>query len=222
MGVFKDAADEIASSRKIDKYWTPLSDEYQMEKRLNAASGKSLTGDFSNGSMFNAVAQKKDLYIRRFVDGSWERASIKFGKNINKTGSLSEVRTLDGKYYISDVISWLQSCAVDNEKEQVLDKLNLTSKTSKYAKLLAQLGFVEEVAYFTAQPIVVEYFNLLRSKTSSLSGYNANAQEETIEELEKKYAVPDNEKYSKEYSRGLGLDWTAYRDWETCNLFNKS
>ena len=47
---------------------------------------------------------------------------------------------------------------VDNEKEQILDKLFMNSATSKYTKLLASLGYEEEVAYFTKQPIVVDYF----------------------------------------------------------------
>jgi len=109
--------------------------------------------------------------------------------------------------YRSAVMNGLLSAAVDNEKEQILDKLFLNGNTSKYAKLLAFLGFEEEVAYFTRQPIIVDYFNEVARLTSTLAGYNPNAKEKALEFVKNKYKTKEfsTKEYEDNYEKGKGL-----------------
>lgn len=109
--------------------------------------------------------------------------------------------------YRSAVMNGLLSAAVDNEKEQILDKLFLNGNTSKYAKLLAFLGFEEEVAYFTRQPIIVDYFNEIAKLTSTLAGYNPNAKEKALEFVKNKYKTKEfsTKEYEDNYEKGKGL-----------------
>lgn len=175
------------------------------------------TGDFSNLAMFNAASQGKNLYLRK-SDGS--RVFIRFG-DIVSNGDLSDPHTIKtqkkinensgldvyNKVFKSQVIAGLQSAAVDNEKEQILDKLNLSKNTFRYAKLLAQLGFENEVAYFMRQPIIVDYFNELKRLRSSLGAYTPNAEELAENFVMKKYKTSSfNDKlYDENFAKGKGL-----------------
>jgi len=244
---FKEIADEIDAAKEINKNFTPLSDSYQRDKRLNAAMGKALVGDFANLMMFNAVAQGKDLH---FVNKDGNNIHFRFGSNVSN-GDLSGIFTLktlnklifkvaatekldakevrkDINTYLpkiqqyldlkditfkSQVISGLASAAVDNEKEQILDKLFLNSDTSKYVKLLAQLGFGEEVAYFVKQPIIVDYFNELKRLKSSLGDFTPNADTQALFFAISKYGDENfsKEKFEKLFDKGHGLSIEAMK-----------
>lgn len=92
----------------------------------------------------------------------------------------------------SSIIRALQSSAVDNEKAQILDKLNINNETFDTIRALAILGFEEEdIIGLLTQEIIWEYIDLLKASQSSLSGYNPNASEDIINSLKNKY---DNEK----------------------------
>lgn len=215
---FKDIADEIAATQPYNPDFTALSDAYQRTKRLNASMGKTLVGDFSNLSMFNAAAQGKNLYLRK---SNGEKVFIRFDETVSN-GDLSNQYTIATqklleknpdldvvqKVFKSQVIAGLQSSAVDNEKEQILDKLNLNSQTARYAKLLAQLGFENEVAYFMRQPIIVDYFNELKRLRSSLGAYTPNAEELAENFVMKKYKTSSfNDKlYDENFAKGKGLN----------------
>lgn len=94
----------------------------------------------------------------------------------------------DSLKFKSTIIRALQSSAVDNEKEQILDKLNINSKTFDTIRGLAILGFEEkDIVGLITQEIVWEYLDKLASAQSSLQGFTANAEQTIIEELQKKY-----------------------------------
>ncbi len=116
--------------------------------------------------------------------------------------------------YRSAVMNGLSSSALDNEKEQILDKLFLNGNTSKYAKLLAFLGFEEEVAYFTRQPIIVDYFNEIARLTSTLAGYNPNAKEKALEFVKNKYKTKEfsTKEYEDNYEKGKGLSLSNLKE----------
>jgi len=204
---FEEIAKEIQNKKTKDEYFTALSDKYQMTKRFNALAGKSGTGITSNASMFNSAIQDKGMYLfYNTPEGIKQRFRVRFGNKVSD-GDLSGNKTLSGKYYKSEIISGLQSVSVDNEKLQVLDKLNLNSQTFRYANLLAQLGFEEEVGYFMAQPIIKDYFNLLKSKRSSIKEFNPNIENEVYSEILSKYRPTnyDSNLYDEKYSKGKGL-----------------
>lgn len=118
------------------------------------------TGIFSLDSMFNALAQTVNTLEFNSTDnkGNEILKPIAFG-NVVSDFKLNRINTLDNKYTISKVISGYQSASVDNEKLQVLDKLNINSETFEVIKLLNQLGFGEEVLWFISQDIIFDYVN---------------------------------------------------------------
>lgn len=208
---FEDIAKRIEKSNKNNSTFSPLSDKYQQTKRLNAATGKALVGMFTNLSMFNAVAQSKSLY---FVDGYDENHNeipfnIRFGDKISN-GKIAEESIIgNNNTYISDVISGGQSCAVDNEKLQVCDKLGWSSDSFKYIAILQSLGFGSESALFTAQPIIKEYFERIKSERSSIKPFVADLNTKVLEELKddvkSKIKNFNKNTYSDKYSDGKKL-----------------
>jgi hypothetical protein len=165
------------------KMFTGLSDKYQRDKFKNATAGKSGVGVFSLDSMFNAVAQGKEMiHMIRDDENKLVELEVVFGKKKSK-GDISGEYALDGKTYKSDVIAGYQSAAVDNEKEQILDKLNINTHTFKAIKVLNQLGFGEEVPYFISQDIIIDYVNELDKLGSSLTGYVPNKEDLAMENV---------------------------------------
>ena len=94
--------------------------------------------------------------------------------------------------YKSDIIRTLQSSALDNEKEQILDKLNINNQTFDAIRALALLGFEEtDIAGLLSQEIIWEYVDALKDADSSLTPYNPNAEEDIVDTLISKYD-PEN------------------------------
>jgi hypothetical protein len=92
----------------------------------------------------------------------------------------------------SSIIRALQSTAVDNEKEQILDKLNINADTFGVIRAMTLLGFEEaDIAGLITQDIIWEYLAKVKANRSTTSKYNANFQAELMEELTKKYD-PEN------------------------------
>lgn len=148
-----------------------LSPQYQMTKFLNGTSGKMGVGVFSSLSMLNAISQGKGLKYVNVDENGHDSFSVVFG-NIKSNGKLGELKTIDGKTYISKVIEAFQSASVDNEKEQILYKLNINKQTVSVINALAMLGFDEEViSYFINQPIIEEYVRRAAERDSSLNKF---------------------------------------------------
>jgi exodeoxyribonuclease-5 len=94
--------------------------------------------------------------------------------------------------YKSDIIRTLQSSALDNEKEQILDKLNINDQTFDTIRALALLGFEEkDIAGLLTQEIIWEYVAGLQDANSSLTAYNPDAEEDLVDSLISKYDPQD-------------------------------
>ena len=194
---------ELRAERETgDKMFTGLSDKYQRDKFKNATAGKAGVGVFSLDSMFNAIAQGKDMiHMVRDDENKLVPMEVVFGK-MKSDGKLSGEYALDGVTYKSDIIAGYQSAAVDNEKEQILDKLNINNHTFKVIKVLNQLGFGEEVPLFLSQDIIIDYVKELDRLGSSLSGYVPDKEQvafDTVIAMDK-YNVegPVNAEYANE------------------------
>lgn len=88
----------------------------------------------------------------------------------------------------STIIRALQSTAVDNEKAQILDKLNINDETFDVIRALTLLGFEEkEIVGLITQEIIWEYVDKLRDARSSLTSYNPNAEKDIFTALAAKY-----------------------------------
>jgi exodeoxyribonuclease-5 len=90
--------------------------------------------------------------------------------------------------YKSTIIRALQSTAVDNEKAQILDKLNINDETFDAIRALTLLGFEEkEIVGLITQEIIWEFVDKLRDARSSLTAYDADAETKIFDELALKY-----------------------------------
>ena len=88
----------------------------------------------------------------------------------------------------STIIRALQSTAVDNEKAQILDKLNINDETFDTIRALTSLGFEEkEIVGLITQEIIWEYVDKVKRSRSSLATFDSNAEEKIVEELRAKY-----------------------------------
>jgi hypothetical protein len=117
--------------------------------------------------------------------------------------------------YKSTIIRALQSTAVDNEKAQILDKLNINDETFDAIRAMALLGFEEsEIVGLITQDIIWEFIDKLKDARSSLTSYNANASADIFQELiakydpSKSYAALDADRIDS-YSAKSGVELIA-------------
>lgn len=158
-------------------------DKSQREIFKSNSGGKAGTGISSLSSVHHALAQKAGLYLKE--------GKILFDNNT--ADRLDRVRTLDNKKLISDVISYVQSAAVDNAKEQVLGKTNINNTTFGVAMLLARAGYNEQtIAYFLSQESIKDYVNTMGNIMDSTNlEYDSQKIQKAINELGKKYSGRD-------------------------------
>lgn len=159
-----------------------FSADYQRTKYVNATAGKSGVATFSSAAMFLATSQNKEL---NYVEKEKGKNIFKFamGKLVT-TGSLSNPYTLVGKRLKSKVMEAFQSAAVDNEKEQILDKLNINSHTFACINAMVALGFEEDsIVAIISQDVVFEYVKRLVDASSSLADFDPKLRERLYDDI---------------------------------------
>jgi exodeoxyribonuclease-5 len=192
--------DSYRSKRLESKFKaTKLNDTYQKEKYLKARAGKSGTGVKSLDSVFTAISQGKDLYLRT-VSGGFNpietKINLVFGDESGKAIELNNISEKDGinnKPKINTVSAY-QSAAVDNEKEQILEKINSNNYTFDAERALAAVGFDESfIAPLTSQDAIFDYANeMARSQDSVNDEFISNPEQTIITKLINKYATEGN------------------------------
>lgn len=199
-GKLKDIANRFESIRAEQRgSFSGLSPIYQRQKFLQGRAGKSGVGVFSMDSVFNALVQGKGIHLleKVLVQGKVVEtlAVIKFG-NLT-SNNLSDVNTIGGKYK-SDIISYYQSAAVDNENEQLLDKLNINSFTFDTIRVLNQMGFEEEVVLnFINQPIILEYVKQMSKVGDNIVDLKRSDVDELIE---KSFPISEKDGDTSQYA----------------------
>ena len=192
--------DEMISDSQ-DKKFTFLSSEYQKSKVALGASGKVGTGayslDVTSHSLFEQAKAKGNglsLQIDEGVD-----FSMTFD-GFSSNGKLGEEKTLDESRTISEVLAELQNIAVDNEKEQVMGRVNLNSFTLDVSKVMAMLGFDKGIDgdsiqfLFLSQPIIKDYVKEMANINGITSGFIKDKQGEVIKKLLTKYGITEDQK----------------------------
>lgn len=184
---------------------------FSLDSTFNAtAQGKELT-------LQNLSAESRELLFGTVQDPRTPTAAeilaanepiATFGKVVSK-GDLSNKYTLrsqeiinrakaekreltdkekESLKYKSTIIRALQSTAVDNEKAQILDKLNINDETFDAIRAMALLGFEEaEIVGLITQDIIWEFIDKLKDARSSLTSFNPNASADIFQELIAKY-----------------------------------
>ena len=174
-----------------------ISESYQTSKFYDGTAGKDGIGVFSSDSIFNALAQGKDLIVTELVmpehsDKPWLMPiRVEFGNKYNvSTGNLSQIKSLkkENPKFKTEVIAAAQNLSVDNANEQGMYKVNMNTYTFSAYSILNFLGFEEDIsAPFMSQPIIVDYVNRMRESNSILKPYNPGLEQEVIADLETKY-----------------------------------
>lgn len=185
---------------------------FSLDSSFNAVvQGKELVIDNLNKEVKQSLLKEDDLTYSQILANNEE--IVKFG-DIASFGDLSNKYTLLSQQIIdtakaegrsltdkekaelktkSTIIRTLQSAAVDNEKAQLLDKLNINDETFDAVRAMALLGFEEkEIAGLLTQEIIWEYIEELSNSRSSLTAFVKDADEEIFINLKKKYDTNDS------------------------------
>lgn len=133
-----------------------ISPVYQVQAYVKASVAKDAVGAYSLSSTFNSMIQKsKGGFEIKFIEAAYGRDSAfsdysLFTVSGNETVStkLNESKTIRGNRTKADVISAIQSAAVDNENQNILEKINVTTKTMPVVSAMAHLGFHEDDIFY--------------------------------------------------------------------------
>ena len=204
-GVTDIQAKGLAS--KVSNNFTILSDQYQKEKMGLGSAGKMAIGVYSNYVTLHALIQqtRKQITLIDSIDPETKKPiakEINIGGIISK-GVLGLVKTLDGSRSIAEAFAEKQNTATDNEKEQILGRVNVNSSTIGVDSLLSLLGYDKttytddngetqnlSVSYgLLSQPIIKEFVDLLQKSKGVTAEYNPNAEEQIAIMLYEKYAT---------------------------------
>jgi hypothetical protein len=194
--VLKSLANQLKSDREAKDNFnlTPLSSSYQSSKYINARGGKAGTGVFSTSNTLNTLLQGKDItyLVPKLVVTSKGPSmkmlpfNLKFEEYSNN--NLSNNKTVDGGLK-SLVHSAFQNASVDNEKESILENINVNSETFNAVVGLIQSGFTEEdIVVILNQPIILDYVDaMIRNNNSMLDKKVSNREKVAYDEVSNKY-----------------------------------
>lgn len=187
-----ELAEEFNNLRASKGKVSYFDEDYQAYKYLNAVSGKDAVGSFALDSNLNAIAQtvKDNIRFIRHTKGGmvFEKLSL-FDDDNGKAivgNYINNEKLINGVGFKSDVIKAFLSMAVDNEKLQVLGKLNINNSTLDFVRAAAFSGFnVEQIVTFLNHPSIIAYINDLRNNRNEyLLSINTELAGITSEHLE--------------------------------------
>jgi hypothetical protein len=211
----KDLAEKVVELRKgksKEGTFSPYSDKHQRQKFAAAMAGRvGGVGVFSLDSVFNAVVQHayvqggKLEYQNRILVPAGDKmklikvpAIIPYGNRKIPAQFFGE-KTFKGNKFKSDVIASFQSAAVDNENEQILNKINVNPETFSIIRAMAQMGFDEEqIISFISQDVIIELAENLIAERQSTKEFNPRMEEEVMIRLIEKY-LPKNNSIAADY-----------------------
>lgn len=216
-GVDKLTATQATKSSQNN--FTILSDEYQKQKMGLGSAGKLAIGIYSNYVTFHALTQQtsKELRLTEAGENGPVPKNITIG-DITSDGIIGKEMTLDGSRSIAEAFAERQNTATDNEKEQVLGRVNINKTTIGVDSLLSLLGFDKttftdkngekqdlSLSYaFLSQPIIKQYVEALNNSKGITAEFQENAEQKIITNLVESYSNGD-----LHYSNGILLDSTT-------------
>lgn len=170
---------------------------------MAGASGKIGTGAYSLDVVFHSLAQQANLNnkpIELITQEETEEGTIKiinkewvFG-DIKSSGLLGNIKTIDGSRTISELMTERQNIAVDNEKLQVMGRVNLNELTMDVDKVFNLLGFDKgedghSISFmFLNQPIIKDYVLAMRNANANMaSEFSIDKESDVVEKLIKEY-----------------------------------
>jgi len=186
---YADLIDTLSSSVRQEPI---ISDIYQTNKFYDGTEGKDGISMFSADSIFNALAQDKELQIQTTnYLGEKVPIQIEFGNKYDMSnGILGRLLSLkkDSPRKITEIIAAAQNLSVDNANEQGMYKVNMNKYTFNVYSILNFLGFEEDVSTtFISQPIIKDFVKLVRESESITGKYNPDRIDDIIDILKKTY-----------------------------------
>lgn len=156
----KKLSRNIASKKGFDNIqyniMTQSADSYFYEQNTAA---KKLIGIMANGTTSHAFLALQNIHVKFNMPFSYK------GREITEL-KLDPERNFEGKP-VSKVLGSTVGAAADAAKEPVFKNLNITPATAGVAEFLWRTGFPESfVAYFLAQPILVDCVNEYTMRSS--------------------------------------------------------
>lgn len=198
MDFAKSSADFIEglnNQNSDDTSFTILSDEYQKSKMALGAAGKLAIGVYSNYVTFHGLTQQTPIEIGLVQDK--DAKGFQFG-DLFSNGKMGNEITLDGERSIAEAFAEKQNTATDNEKEQILGRVNVNGTTINVDSLMTLLGFdsvtledgkkVSLSYLFLSQPILREYVSMIENSKAITADFVPNREQAIIEELINKYS----------------------------------
>jgi hypothetical protein len=184
------------------RYFSPLRNSYQLFKYSSARAGKTAVGIFSLDMVFNSVLQyvqtPLDFVTREEVDGVEKVSVVSYNIAGQRTVSLNAEKTTTGRFK-SEVLEAFMTAALDNEKEQLLGKLNINNGTFNTIRAMVLLGFEEDVIIsIINQPIIKAYVND--------AAFKAKVEEESLTDEYKSILASISVKELKENTQGTKND----------------
>ena len=186
--------------------FTILSDEYQKQKMGLGSAGKLAIGIYSNYVTFHALTQQTPRELRLTETGEFGPIpkAITIG-DITSDGIIGKEMTLDGSRSIAEAFAERQNTATDNEKEQILGRVNINKTTIGVDSLLALLGFDKvnytdkngekqdlSVSYaLLSQPIIKQYVEALNNSKGITADFQEGAELKIINALIETYSEGD-------------------------------
>ena len=185
-------SDATSMAKSSVNSFTILSDEYQKDKMALGSAGKLAIGVYSNYVTFHALTQQTPKSLA-LLDEDGNVKPIVIGNQISD-GIIGKETTLDGGRSIAEAFAERQNTATDNEKEQILGRVNINATTIKIDSILALLGFDKttytdtkgvkkdlSVSYaLLSQPAIKSYVSLVNSSKGITAEFQKDAEEKAI------------------------------------------
>lgn len=195
--------DALNARNATNSTFTPMSSEFQRNKLTSGLAGRIGIGSFSLDSVLIAQSQDKGIIINEsYVDDEGKTqhvpVNIKFGNVFTRSdGDISGVKINQPlnsppvKNTRFETIAAFQSAAVDNENEQILDKINANKHTFSAIRAMAAFGFDEKlISVFLSQDSVLHYVDQMNLSESEVTKAFGSVDFDTIiDEYEEKYKV---------------------------------
>ena len=214
-----DEEGNYVAPNQTDNSFTILSDDYQKEKMGLGSAGKMAIGVYSNYVTLHSLIQQSPRQIRLMEEGEENPIpkEVVIG-NLTSDGILGKRNTLDGERPIAEAFAERQNTGTDNEKEQILGRVNINNITIGVDSLLTLLGF-DKTTYSTSegkknisisyallsQPIIKEFVSRLQNGRGITSDFIPDLEEKAIQELKDKYKVPEGVDVSSSLLTGDAL-----------------
>lgn len=208
----------LVNTAENNDYFSVFNSDYQNSKMGLGSAGKMGIGVYSNYVVLHSMIQQINSPEVQIIDLDKNPVEFTLG-GIKSDGRLGKVNTLDGNRTIAEVLAERQNTATDNEKEQIMGRLNINKHTINVDSFLTLLGFDKvnadvdgqnkeiSLSYaFLSQPIIKEYVEMMDNINSNVNPvFTADADEVVTNTLLEKRGVDTNVEIDDSILTGTNL-----------------